>query len=398
MKIFSKIKSNRCQKCKQLRGNRFCLRIGKDICWKCCNEMRVDQKCPEACKYALHKVSELQFKTNTDSQYEYDDLLKKEIDHWIRNPQKVFEGKIPLKMSEKEKGRKQLEDFFAKYSALKYIPVNYLFKRLNLYNVKPESKEIYPELVAFEFMDKIVEQDWEATIDFLYNKKQYKNQELKNNYIKRNEKNKFLRKIDYYELISAAYSKDRKQALVHLEGAGKYDITIVMKRIKNEWLVGSKIFGKPEIYNSESEALQQIAILLSKNQTGNAYELLKKYSSIYIDSADLQYYWGLYYTFERRNKQALEHFFNAIEIDPEFIEAKYNYAYMLQTEKKFEKAKKIYKEIIKKNPKEKKSLNNLAWLYIEEGRKDDAKNLLERCLKIDPEFELAKKNLERLTE
>jgi tetratricopeptide (TPR) repeat protein len=374
------------------------MRLGKEICWQCCNELRVDQKCPEACKYALHKVSDLQFKTNADSQYEYDDLLKREIDHWIRHPQEVFAGKIPLKMSETETGRQEMENFFSKYSALKYIPVNYLFDRLKLHNLKPTSQIEYPEKIAFKFMDKVVEHDWEATIPFLLKQEQYQSEIYKKNYIERNEKHKPLNKTSYYQLISAAYSKDKKQALIHLEAAGKYDLTIVLKKVDDKWYVSSKLLGKPEIYNSETEALQQVAILLSKNQPGNAYELLKKYSSIYIDSADLQYYWGLYYTFDRRNKQALQHFLNAVEIDPEFWEAKYNYAYLIQLKNEFEQAKKLYQEILAKNPKEIKSMNNLAWIYIEEGRNADAKELLEKCLQIEPKFELAQKNLERISE
>jgi len=398
LSLLSNIKNDRCKKCKVNRGNRFCLRIGKEICWQCCNEMRVDQKCPDACKYSLHKVSDLEFKTNADSQYEYDDLLKREIDYWIRHPQKIFAGKIPLKMSESEAGRKEMEEFFAKYSALKYIPVSYLFDKLKLYNLKPKHQVEYPEKAAFKFMDKIVEQDWEATIDFLLEQEQYKQKLYRENYLKRNEKNKFLKKFVYYQLISAAYSQDKKQALVHFEAAGRYDFTIVLKKKAGKWWVAKKILGKPELYNSEAEALQQVAILLAKNQSGNAYELLKKYSSIYIDSADLEYYWGMYYILDKRNQQALQHFLNAVELDPNFLEAKYNLAYLNQIQKEFKKAKALYKEILEVNAKEIKSLNNLAWIYIEEGRNTDAKELLEKCLQIDPEFELAKENLKRINE
>jgi tetratricopeptide (TPR) repeat protein len=106
----------------------------------------------------------------------------------------------------------------------------------------------------------------------------------------------------------------------------------------------------------------------------------------------------MYYILDKRNQQALQHFLNAVELDPNFLEAKYNLAYLNQIQKEFKKAKALYKEILEVNAKEIKSLNNLAWIYIEEGRNTDAKELLEKCLQIDPEFELAKENLKRINE
>ncbi|MCK4695869.1 MAG: hypothetical protein KAT74_08910, partial [Candidatus Cloacimonetes bacterium] len=312
----SLFKSDRCKICKTHRGNRFCVRIGKDICWFCCNERRVDFKCPEDCKYSLRKEENktglFHYKTNADSQAEFFDLIKSEIKIWIRKPQQIFEGKIPIQMAETKKGREEIEKFFDQFPFEKIQPLSYLISELKLTNLKVKSQKKNYEDIAGEFLDKIIEQDWEDTVSFLLNKENYKNQDYKKNYIKRISSNKIIKKITEYNLISSALSEDKKQALVFFEINGKYDMTVVLKAITDSWKVSAKFFGKPEIYNGENEAIQQVAVLLSKNELTKAFELLKKYSEIYIDSADFQYYWGLYHTFSQNSIKARQFFLNAV--------------------------------------------------------------------------------------
>jgi tetratricopeptide (TPR) repeat protein len=168
--------------------------------------------------------------------------------------------------------------------------------------------------------------------------------------------------------------------------------------LKNqEWKIQSLIIGKPELFNSESEAIQQVAILLSKNETSKAYELLQKYSNIYISSSDFEYYWGLYYTFTKNQKKAENRFLQALILDPAFVEAKYNYAFIQHSNGNIENAKKIYYEILQDAPKEPKTLNNLASILIDDKNYTEAEELLNRCIKDNPEFVIASQNLERLT-
>ncbi|MCK4654994.1 MAG: tetratricopeptide repeat protein [Candidatus Cloacimonetes bacterium] len=396
----SLFKSDRCKICKTHRGNRFCIRIGKDICWHCCNERRVDFKCPEDCKYSLRKEENktglFHYKTNADSQAEFFDLIKSEINIWIRKPQQLFEGKIPIQMVETKEGREEIEKFFDQFPLEKLQSLSYLISKLKLTNLKVKPQKKNYEDIAEEFLNKIIEQDWEGTVSFLLNKKNYKNQDYKKNYIERISSNKIIKKITEYNLISSALSKDRKQALVFFEINGKYDMTVVLKAIKDSWKVSVKLFGKPEIYNGENEAIQQVAVLLSKNELTKAFELLKKYSEIYVDSADFQYYWGLYYTFNQNSTKARQFFLNAVEIDPTFIEAKYNYAFVLHSENNIDLAKNLYKEILGASPKEVKTLNNLASIYIDEQNLEEAKKLLKKCLEINKDFEVARKNLDRV--
>ena len=87
-----------------------------------------------------------------------------------------------------------------------------------------------------------------------------------------------------------------------------------------------------------------------------------------------------------------------MEIDPTFVEAKYNLAYVYHSEGNIEKAKQLYHEIIKISPGDIKSLNNLGSILIDEGEYKEAKQFLQKCLKIDKDFEIAQKNLKRLEE
>ncbi len=383
------------------RGNRFCLRIGRDICWHCCNEKRVDMSCSDSCHYAMKQIKRkteqiFQYQTNADSGYEFMDLVEQEMKYWSRKPQEVFGGKIPLKMSVSKEGREEIEKLFNALPLSNRTPLIYLKEILELENLKVDPPKESVEEFAMKFLDKIIEQDWEGTISYLYDNKRYEDRKFRENYLNRLKSNKIIQKMTTYDLISSAQTKDRKQFLVHFEINRKYDLTLHLLFENGKWKIHKKIMGKLEIYNGEKEAYEQVAVLLSKNELGNAYELLQKYSQIYLDSADFKYYWGLYYSFLKNNEKAKNFFFDALELDPEFTEAKYNYALMLHAEKKIEETKKQYHEILEHDPEEPKTLNNLASILIDEKNFEEAKKLLEKCLKVAPEFEIAKKNLERI--
>nr|MDA3814134.1 hypothetical protein [Candidatus Cloacimonadota bacterium] len=137
-------------------------------------------------------------------------------------------------------------------------------------------------------------------------------------------------------------------------------------------------------------------ILLSKNESTKANELLSKYSNIYSSSSDFEYYWGLYYSFAKNQKKAEYHFLQAMILDPTFVEAKYNYAFIQHSNGELEIAKKLYYEILEEAPNEPKTLNNLASILIDEKKYVEAGELLNKCIKNNPDFEIAQQNLERL--
>ncbi len=400
MGIKNFFKSDRCYKCKSHKGSRFCFRIARDICWECCNELRVDLNCPENCQYRLKNIdndkSGFMFKTKADSHEEYDNLLKKKIDHWIISAQKTFKDRIPMQIANSESGRNELEKFLSTFNFPDIIPINYLRKRLSLPLQKVKNLPESSENIADKYLDKIIENDWEGTINLLFENQQYTDEKIKANYLQRISTNKIMKKIVDYEKISAALSENKKEALVFYELNKKYELTIHLKIKGNQWKIVGRIFGKPALQQGENEALRQIGVLLHKNQMGNLQPILQKYSAIYPDSADFQYYWGLYYLFSHLENKAIGFFFNAIEIEPSLAEAKYNLAYIFQTKNRSQEAKILYKELIKENPDDVRCFNNLASILIEEEKNIEAEKLLKQCLKLQPNFEFAQKNLDRI--
>lgn len=372
------------------------MRKGFNICWEDCNILRVDEKCPEECEYHLQNSEIMQLKAKSDSQMEYIDLLKKQMALWINKPQKIFNNQLPITMSESKEGKRIIEKYLNQFKINPIVPLYYLKERLTLDDLKVYSTPKTYEDIALEFMQHLYTNEWEKVISFMSNNEYWKSHDLDDNFVTRIAANKVIKKNNSFDLISSALTKEKDQALVYFDINNKYDFTINLKLINNSWRVRSIIIGTPELFNSESEAIQQVAILLSKNETTKAYELLSKYSRIYITSSDFEYYWGLYYTFNKNQKKAEHHFLQAMILDPTFVEAKYNYAFIQHSNGDLGIAKKLYYEILQEAPKEPKTLNNLASILIDEKNYDEAEKLLRKCIKNNPEFEIAKQNLERL--
>jgi len=393
MKIFKKKK---CKICKDKTGTRFCLRKGFNICWEDCNILRVDEKCPDECDYHLQNSDIMQLKGKSDSQMEYIDLLKKQMDIWVKKPQSIFQDKIPVTMAESSDGRKKIVDFLSQFKINPMVPLSYLKERLSLDDLKVVSNPQTYEDIAFEFMQNLYTNEWVKVASFMTNHNYWVAHEMEDEFIKIISNNMVIKKINNFDLISSALTKEKDQALVYFDINNKFDLTISLKLTNDHWNIRSLIIGKPELFNSESEAIQQIAILLSKNETTKAFELLSKYSSIYIMSSDFEYYRGLYYTFTKNQDKAEKHFLQAMILDPAFVEVKYNYAFILHSKGEIERAKSFYKEILLEAPNEPKTLNNFASILIDEKEYKEAEELLKRCIKNNPEFEIAQQNLERL--
>jgi len=392
----SLFKTKKCKICKNKTGTRFCLRKGFNICWEDCNILRVDEKCPDDCEYHLQSSELMQLKAKTDSQTEYIDLLKKQMKNWSNQPQPLFNDQIPVLMSESEKGRKELTNFFNQYKINPLVPLSFLKERLSLDDLKVKSMPISYEDIALVFLQYLYVNDWLKVCSVMHNIDYWETHEMVDTFLERISTNKIIKKMNSFELVSSALTKEKDQALVYFDVNNKFDMTVNLRLLEKEWKVQAIIMGKPELFNSESEAIQQVAILLSKNETGKAYELLTKYSSIYITSSDFEYYWGLYHTYNKNQTKAEHHFLQALVLDPTFVEAKYNYAFIQHSKGELEQAKKLYYEIIEDAPNEPKTLNNLASLLIDEKKLKEAEELLQRCIKNNPDFELAKQNLERL--
>lgn len=392
----SLFKNKKCKICKTNTGTRFCLRKGFDICWEDCNSLRVDENCPTECEYHLQNVEIMRLKGKTDSQTEYIDLLKKQMAVWINKPQKIFNDQIPLTMVETKAGKKRITEFFNQYKINPVVPLYYLKERLSLHDLKVNSNYINYEDIANEMIGLLYANEWHKFAENMIEYDYWSSHELIDEFITMISKNKVIKKISDYQLISSAATKEKDEALIHYDINNKYDMTISLKLMNKVWKVKSLIIGKPELVNGESEAIQQVAILLSKNETSKVRELLTQYGNIYITSSDFAYYWGLYYTFLQDQKRAEQFFLKAMILDKNFVEAKYNYAFIQHSKGNTKTAKMLYEEVLEVSQNEPKTLNNLASLFIDEKDYDAAQRLLERCIEHNSDFELAKQNLDRL--
>ncbi|MDP8232110.1 MAG: tetratricopeptide repeat protein, partial [Candidatus Zophobacter franzmannii] len=174
----------------------------------------------------------------------------------------------------------------------------------------------------------------------------------------------------------------------------KYDFTLHLVFTLGRWFVSSRIMGDMKLFYSEGDAVKILASYLSAEELGNAFDFLKEYNRIYLDSPDVSYYWGVYYTLSGKNEQAKKHYLQALYLEKKFVNARYNYAFILQAENDLDGAEKMYKELLEIEPKEAKTLNNLAVISIGRNDFNTAEKYLNSCLKYFPDFELARKNTE----
>ncbi len=395
LKIF---KSDRCNKCKAHPGHRFCIRIGKEICWHCCNELRIDEKCPEACRYFPKKNPDEIFASSVkvESRSEYQDLLKKLMKRWVFEPQKIFGGKVPIKMSEKADEKKELTDLVEQLKIIAELPVEYLADLLNIQLKKEKSKTVSHEAIGNRFLRTIVEQDWDSLPNFLRKAWTNDDPELVENFIMRIQKDSNMKRMTRFDLISSALSDNKREALVQYEINGKIDMTLHFLDENDQWKLESRVYGKAEIYRDQQKIMNQAALYLQQQADGKCWEYIDKFLKFFPDSADLQYYMGMYHYFHQNAEKARKYLQNAVEIDGNFTEARYTLATIMQTSGEPEKAERFYKIVLEQTPEDYRAMNNLATIMIDSARADQARPLLEKSLKLQPDFEIAQKNLERI--
>ncbi len=392
----------RCKICKNYRAQRYCPRKGKDICWLCCNAMRTDRKCPRECAYLIRSdeaesFADTRLKAKVDSMQELRDLTKRLFDRWSESPSDIFNGRVPVDMTESEEGKKELQGYLSRIEDLKILPAGYIARKLNLaLPAKGEAEKDY-EYSAEQYLRKLMAYDWEGSLAYMYGNNKYRDELFKNNYLIRRSGNRLLKAISSYYMMFSAISENREEALVYYEINSKYDLTMILSLTRDkEWLIKELIIGSPSFYYGEREAIVLISNFISQQEMSKAKQYLDKYKEILIDSADLNYLNGLYCLLTKDYSSALKYYLTAVEIDPDFYEYKYNLALVYQMLQSYDVAKKLYNQLLGKKSDDINVLNNLAVISEAEGNEKEALSLLQKCLEHDPSCDLAQKNIERL--
>ncbi len=388
MSLFRK---NRCKLCKEERAVRECPRSGKTICWHCCNQMRSDMQCPDLCSYHLPPQENLEFNIKSDSLQESNALVLGLFDLWGMKVHPEIGEQAPIELAQTEEGREKLETYFSKIKFLNTLPINKMRQKLQLPAIDLPSDNDF-EKHATEIMTILADQDWDALIKYYYHQEELQSQENRDLFIKRNKKFRVFKKIKEFSLISSSLNDEAKEALVHFDVNKKAEITINMIKIGGEWKMKSRIIGEPQLFYGEDTAIKHIATLLSKNEMDEVFKLCEQYRTIYPDSADIEYYWGLYHSISENVKEARKHFEISYILDPTFAEPLYNIGFIYQVEHKNDKACEIYYRVLELDPNEVKSINNLAILHIEKKEWKEALTYLEKCMNINPDYDIAQKN------
>lgn len=105
------------------------------------------------------------------------------------------------------------------------------------------------------------------------------------------------------------------------------------------------------------------------------------------------YDWGVEMAQSGEPQKALDFFSKATDIDPDFIDARYNKAVTLYALGRYDEAQAEYETVLTAHPNDVDALNNLGTIYADKGNLDRAKELFDRALAVDFGNALTHRNL-----
>lgn len=388
--MFALSAKDRCKKCSKERALRLCQRTGKQLCWRCCNALRIDLKCPESCPYAGKMMANSPVATfKTDNFAETEDVLKRHIDLWIGMANPLTEDQSPLLFA-KNNPEKMLK-LLTGYQYPDYFPLDYFMQKLGL-----ELSEIAPppnpESVAAQYLEHIIALEYESLVELTLGANA--EEEYKKLYSQHFRTNPYLKKIKCYSPIHTGASEDGNQAIVFMELNYKTEWCLVLRKEAGNWYIRQNLNGNPSLYFAQNERYRQIATQLSEGKLSEAFMEISEALRSYIDSADLFYYRALCRMMQKEHKLAIEDFKLAIALDPLFSPAYMNLGILALNTKDYPAAIRHFSEISRYEPDNLDAMNNLGIAYIADGQKDKAFATWREILRQKPEYELARKNLE----
>lgn len=387
------IRKNRCSGCRSERSLRACPRRGKEIGWTCCNEIRVDAKCPDSCSYApKHDISGNSpfpaFRSDSNSEYKH--AVKLYIDLWIKRPMNELDGVSPLTMAQRDASK--ILSWLSGFQYPANFPMAYLLDKLGLENSTEEIPGT-PEDTAFSFMDKVIEQDWDGLREYTVCEAQVP--ELAVRYSELISSNSDFRRIKSYRILHAGIADDGVTAMVFLEINGKYDWTMILTSVNGKWQIRQNLNGNPKLYYDQNSMHQQIAQYLGEGKDDAAWQLIQTNLKLYPDSADLRYYLGIYWQLVRQPDKVKVELFNSVALDNWFYAAAFTLGVVYLNENNPSEAKLWFEHLRVAFPEDANVLNNLGGCHAGLADYEKAKGLWHLTLKIQPDNEMARKNLER---
>lgn len=133
--------------------------------------------------------------------------------------------------------------------------------------------------------------------------------------------------------------------------------------------------------------LIQAFMMKDQRDTANYLRLLQLV--IDQDPKEIKAFLELGYFYQQLNNPlAINYYQNALNVDPNNVEIRYNLGKMYQDMGKTEEAEQEYKTVIEIDPKNIPALNNLGYLYLDENiaRYDEAAKLFSQAIEANPNF------------
>ncbi|MCB5252558.1 MAG: tetratricopeptide repeat protein [Candidatus Cloacimonadaceae bacterium] len=388
--MFSLSPKDRCKKCRSERALRLCPRIDKGLCWRCCNDLRIDLKCPDSCPYAPKLEADSAFPAfKADNNHEALHATKAYIDIWINKENPVFEGSNPRRLAAEDK--KKTLDILSEFQYPGNFPVDYLMQKLELPYQKEAQIET-PEDVAGRYLDHIIALEYDELQDLTMNNSALT--DLKGLYAKLIRNIPFLKKIKRYSYIHSGLSEDGSQAIIFVELNHRDEYTLILRKEEGKWYLRQSLNGNPALYFKQNELYQSIAQILANGDDAKAYNEIVQAFRSYPDSADLFYYKALYWLLVKQPDKARQDFLASIALDNAFGPPYMHLGLINLNDKNYAEARKWFEALTELQPENADAINNLAIAYLADGDKEKALSLWRKILQSFPTYEMAKKNLE----
>lgn len=381
---------DRCKKCRTERALRLCPRINKGLCWRCCNELRIDLKCPDSCPYAPKIEAGGTFPAfKADNNHEAVHATKAYIDIWINKENSAFAGKSPRALALKD--RDKALAILSEYQYPGNFPVDYLMQRLDIPYEKQTETET-AEDVAGQYLEHIIALEYDKLQQLTLNTSSLA--DLDGLYADIIRKNPFLKKLKQYSYIHSGLSEDGSMAIIFVEINHRDEYTLILRKDEDRWHVRQSLNGNPALYFKQNELYQMIAQTLANGEETKAFNEISQAMRSYPDSADLQYYKALYWLLVKQPGKAKENFLASIALDNYFGPPYMHLGLMNLNDKNYPEAQKWFAALVQLEAENADAINNLAIAYLAGGNKEKALTLWRDILTSFPTHEMAKKNLE----
>jgi TolA-binding protein len=383
-------RKDRCKRCHTERALRMCPRTKKGFCWKCCNETRIDLKCPGDCPYSPRVESDSPFPAfKADNNHEAVHATKNYIDLWVNKANPAFEGQSPKQLADHDKPRAL--EILSSYQFPGNFPVEYLMQRLGIQpQESPATK--HAEDIVTDYLNHVIALEFDQLRAFTLNNSPLA--DLEQRYRDLVSTITDYKKLKNYSFIHTGMSEDGAQSIVFVELNHKDEFCFILREHESHWYIRQCVAGNPALYFKQNGVFQRLANHLANAEAAQASSEISEAFRSYPDSADLYYYRALYWLLEKKTDKAKVDLFNAIAMDNNFGPPYMHLGILYLNEKNYPEAELWFAALCKLEPQNMDAANNLGIALLAQGKKEEAISIWKSILKQNPNYEMAKKNLE----